>query len=32
MSAATFDLSSKVRVLLRKSFISRVVSWNESWM
>ncbi len=32
MSAATLDLRSKVRVLLRKSFSSRVLSWKESWM
>jgi len=25
-------LSSKVRVLDRKSFISRVESWNDTWM
>jgi hypothetical protein len=30
VSFATFDFSSKVRVLGRKSFSSRVESWNES--
>ena len=32
MSLATFIFKSNVRVLERKSFISRVESWNESWM
>ena len=32
MIAATFDLSSKVRVELMKSLSSRVESWKESWM
>ena len=32
MVAATFCLSSKVRVCDRKSLSSRVESWKESWM
>ena len=32
ISLATFDFSSKVRVLLRKSFNSRVESWNDNWI